>query len=57
MHAVDTIFAFLRTLRDVTNILRHHASLTLDDIIALTNARDSLSDLEPSKFDLISLQL
>lgn len=57
MHAVDTIFAFLRTLRDVTNILRSHASLTLDDIIALTNARDSLSDLEPSKFDLISLQL
>ena len=57
MPAVDTIFSFLRTLRDVTNILRHHASLTLDDIIALTNARDSLSDLEPSKFDLISLQL
>ena len=57
MPAVDTIFAFLRTLRDITNILRHHASLTLDDIIALTNARDSLSDLEPSKFDLISLQL
>ena len=57
MPAVDTIFAFLRTLRDVTNILRSHASLTLDDIIALTNARDSLSDLEPSKLDLISLQL
>ena len=57
MPAVDTIFSFLRTLRDVTNILRHHASLTLDDIIALTNARDSLSDLEPSKLDLISLQL
>lgn len=57
MPAVDTIFSFLRTLRDVTNILRSHASLTLDDIIALTNARDSLSDLEPSKFDLISLQL
>ena len=57
MPAVDTIFSFLRTLRDVTNILRSHTSLTLDDIIALTNARDSLSDLEPSKFDLISLQL
>ena len=57
MPAVDTIFAFLRTLRDVTNILRSHTSLTLDDIIAITIARDSLSDLEPSKFDLISLKL
>lgn len=39
MHAVDTIFAFLRTLRDVTNILRSHASLTLDDIGTLANFR------------------
>lgn len=57
MPAVDTIFSFLRTLRDATNLLRNSSSLTLDDIIALTNARDSLSDLEPSKFDLISLQI
>lgn len=57
MPAVDTIFSFLRTLRDATNLLRNSSSLTLDDIIAITNARDSLSDLEPYKFDLISLQL
>ncbi len=56
MPAVDTIFSFLRTLRDATNLLRNRSSLKLDDIIALTNTRDSLSDLEPSKFDLISLQ-
>ena len=57
MTATDVIFAFLRTLRDATNLIKARSELRLDDIIALTKTMNDLSSMEPSKFDISALQL
>ncbi len=57
MTATDTILSFLRLLRDATEMVKRQVPLMLDDIIKLTGTMESMSEMEPSRFDLTSLQL